>query len=1356
MDIIKDKVVKYYKNHGVFRTNDIFSPKLLDLEEQIFPFGVEIILCSFRSDSTLTHSFFGNKRIVINPVRKLQDESMRYQKNIMNGFDIIKKYKSVSSVRIKDFRTNPEKNNITILDYSYILATYSFSTGGLNSFKYWNDINSSIIDNINDTIFDHIMFLAFPLPDTLLDFKELKKMMRFDNEVLSRKVSDYRIMNLVNLFKFVNGEKSIYSKIDKDKYDNLYIIFTNGKKMILLSMLKLMAMFDKNFDGMRRITPIQLISGLYLSFIKLKNSPVSVATEEENENETPIVENSNVEEEISEEELETRIEKSELLIEEGLKEYNQATVSPEQEIVEEKEEYFKKDESFMSEDLRTALNELSVSITEKDVKAIKGALKKREANKDKLDIDYAEDDILIDERVFVDNSGVVFDKLSSSNKSIDAERAYVKKLFRKDMTKSIMGMEKKGIIVTNLEVTPHKDAVSDFEEYKISMFVPGYGEHTQRQFIPTIKEDGTFKVYGNQYRLREHISDMPIRKISISVVVLTSNFSKIFVESDIENDKNIKASVAEKTEFYLEVARNKTPSDVTMSKLYIKSSNVFSYYRIKDYDMFFVYRDRFSISNTPKEKILEIESKGYILCGMLRNDNDSTKDAELFVDIKTDRLFRYDGKKLIEDISLYELIGVDETEDKTYSYASMMGDKIPVIVILINILGFRQTMAFLNIDYTVNLPSRNHHELENDEMLIRFADKHVLLSGVNEESKLILNGVVKKHIYLKSVNFELEGSTGLGNMNEILGFPRSLFKRLKFLNKMFIDDITLSVLKELKQPTTFVGIIKEANRLLTVNSVKFKTDMSDVRLRGHERIAGIMYSELAKAIGSVDNYSSFGAKPPKVKPYAVWDRLSKDVALKDDLNPYADVRQASDLSYLVEGRPKEAMTLDTRIFHDSSLGVISVTNRDNGDAGITRFKVNNPRINNSRGFIDISDAELEPSEVYDSILLTIPNMYKDDSKRANFIQTQGVGVIPIDGEMTLPLRTGYETTIGNIVSENMCVNALTDVKVINIKETAYIVVADVKTKVESKYFLGNYTTRPENKSSHTHRIITMRKVGDIIKAGENITYNSAFFQPDFFYSKQVSMKTGKLARTRFKESQETYEDSIGVHASLLSKLSAKKTKITDVTIMSNQHISGIKNIGDRVEANEPAMLITGQAIDESKWTDEKVREILTEMKTDIPKYSIGGNIVKIECLYRCELKDMTPSLRKIAKLCDEQRMDTEGVSGRVTTKFSISGKTMLDNEVFIAIYIESDLYPAQIADKTILSAQLKNTIGSVYEGKGTGLEGDEFNTYDEDGNLIELTYSPISTDKRIVNSTNENGIYNLYLSKVSLGIKNVK
>jgi hypothetical protein len=174
----------------------------------------------------------------------------------------------------------------------------------------------------------------------------------------------------------------------------------------------------------------------------------------------------------------------------------------------------------------------------------------------------------------------------------------------------------------------------------------------------------------------------------------------------------------------------------------------------------------------------------------------------------------------------------------------------------------------------------------------------------------------------------------------------------------------------------------------------------------------------------------------------------------------------------------------------------------------------------------------------------------------------------------------------------------------------------------------------------------------------------------------------------------------------------------------DQQILDLVKIGQKIEPNDPLVLIQDVSAGTSDEFDAQAKQILKQLRRRAPKSKYRGTVGKIEIFYNGELKDMTKSLRTAAEESDKRLAsdhNDSSLTGQVTSEYSIRGVPLAPEQAEIKIYIEVQ-EPAGIGDKGIFANQMKTTIGEVYD----------YPIVDENGEDIEAIFGERSIQARTV------------------------
>jgi len=326
----------------------------------------------------------------------------------------------------------------------------------------------------------------------------------------------------------------------------------------------------------------------------------------------------------------------------------------------------------------------------------------------------------------------------------------------------------------------------------------------------------------------------------------------------------------------------------------------------------------------------------------------------------------------------------------------------------------------------------------------------------------------------------------------------------------------------------------------------------------------------------------------------------------------------------------------------------------------------------------------------------------------------------MDNAQVLPVRTGYETLIADRLSGKFVKKAKDDGVITGKTKTS--VTVKYKDGSKEKFSLKAWSSKEEAHATYLHPMETLFSKDDKFKKGDVIVYDSLFFEPDIFDSKSVVMKTGMVVRTQYVESQLTYEDSMAISQRMTKHMKTRMTKVKSFVINKDTQLNNLVDIKDKVNYHSPLFTMSenNEEMELMPELSKESLEVLEDFHNSSPKAKIDGEIKKIIFYYNCELKDINKKLRKVI---EHYNAELEPYTGQVNSGYSVNGKSLLEGEIEMKIYIEGDL-PMGVGDKGVLGNQLKCTVGDVFPN----------DIVSEDGRPVDMVFSTKSKDNRIVNS----------------------
>ena len=930
----------------------------------------------------------------------------------------------------------------------------------------------------------------------------------------------------------------------------------------------------------------------------------------------------------------------------------------------------------------------------------------------------------------------VFDKSYNKNTMGTLTKDYIRDQYKKDIIRTAYSLQNSNVIVEDYEINEIDSILGTIEEHTIKINSLDGSPSTIKINLPKIEENGDVKISSNTYKIRSQKADKPIRKINFNTVMLSSYYGKVSVLKAKTNYDNIGywlmntvvklTNTIDIKNLVLLPIKNpdvKLPLDYTHFSRFIKS------FTFKDMDFLFDYANRGSLFKNMTDKDMEDIEDGVVIIGAKGN-------TPIVMDFEN-RVYLYNKNSYKEIDNLYDMLSIDKsTSPIEYITVKVVKKDIPAVILLSYYIGLEELFRLLKVKYTKHDKKvRDIHKY--NQYLIEFKDTYLLVERDHGKADLILSGLLSiekilKDIPLQVFNDKSAYSIVLTRMN----LPILYFNEIKLMETMFVDPMTLTLLKQLGEPTNFKGLIIRAAELLVDDNYISSGNADGVVIRGYERVAGLMYKELVTALKDHENRTFFSKSKVTVNPFSVMNKITEDstTVLSDDLNPIASIKQSEDVSSLgAFGRGKESMAKDTRAIDETEIGIISEASKDSGDVGITSYLTANPNIANTRGIIE-KQKEIAWANLLSTNSLIAPFALTDDVKRLNFSSIQASHVVPIN-EMRVPyVRTGYESIIPIKAGNKFAIVAEDNGKVIKVDKSSMKVKYDKQG--EKTYKIISWTTKEESETCYTHVMVPNLQEGDKFIKDDTLIYDSLFFEPDIFNKKRVVYKQGSLVTVALMEDSQTHEDSAGISRELNTRLGTNITKVKSIIVSADDTILNMVKPGDKLEPSSILFTITDSIVTNKK-LDPEVLKTLENIKSNSPKAKVRGVVDKIVIMYNTELDNVSDSLYDLIKESDRRLKITNGNTGRVNAGYSVRGVSLVEGQVEIKIYIKVQENMG-IGDKAILGNQMKFTVGDVFES----------DMITEDGTKIDAIFALRSIAARIVNSCMLMGTTGMVLEKL--------
>lgn len=284
----------------------------------------------------------------------------------------------------------------------------------------------------------------------------------------------------------------------------------------------------------------------------------------------------------------------------------------------------------------------------------------------------------------------------------------------------------------------------------------------------------------------------------------------------------------------------------------------------------------------------------------------------------------------------------------SYSQASILANKIPLVVLLGYHIGLTELIKKANIEGVAF--GRRAGENESS---IKFADTNMVYP-ITYRSSMLLNGLSECDTRNYTLAEMDKRSTWLDFLDKFGG--RILSDGLDNFKDLFMDPITVEVCNDCKLPTDYIELLIYANNLLVDNKYNRHTDITGNRYRTNEIVAAYFYIALGKSYEQYANAIRRGSKGPMtIKQTAVIDAILTSNISSDlsTLNPLLELTTANTATFKGPSgmNSDRAYGLDKRTYDDSMINKLALSTGFSANVGIDRLTTIDMDIEGTRGYI---------------------------------------------------------------------------------------------------------------------------------------------------------------------------------------------------------------------------------------------------------------------------------------------------------------------------------------------------------------------------------------------------------------------
>lgn len=861
--------------------------------------------------------------------------------------------------------------------------------------------------------------------------------------------------------------------------------------------------------------------------------------------------------------------------------------------------------------------------------------------------------------------------------------------------------------------------------------------HTLRFDMPKIINKRFLRLRGNDKIIPGQLINLPIIKTDEDTVQVVSNYNKIFITrygqvGKINQSTNalIRALTKLKENNYkLEIKDDNdipTPSKIDLgnnAKIsakyelpaeYVELSKIFNKITTSDGRVYYFNRDE--LIHKLEEKKVKVESdQGFMVVGITK-DNQSITVPEEGV-----------SSSLINHLGIhkYAYTFMKPGARMTYSQASILNSKIPLIVVMAYTAGLTGALNAAGIEYNLSekRPTNTKNYFRFNDGFLSFNDSYA------PDAALLVNGLAVINTQEYSLTDIDTKAMWLDVLDDFGGRNRA--DGLDSFANLMMDPITVEVCKTYKLPTDYIEVLAYASSLLTTNKFNRHTDITGNRFRTNERLVHFLYKALATSYGMYLREIKNNRKDAKMtmKQSAVIDMALSDVTTSDlsKLSPLLELESANTVTFkgLSGMNSDRSYSLDKRTYDNTMINKLSMSTGFSATVGINRQATINMGIESTKGYIK-SGGELDRMSDANTLSITEAltpfGTTRDDPFRTamTFIQTSKHGM-RTNSQDPLLVTNGADQALPYLTSDTFAHKTKWDAIVEEVNND-YMIIANKSNRSEKEFI--DLREKVE-KNSDGGFFITIKldlaknyKKGQTIKPGEIIAYDKDSYS-DKVGVGNLAYNIGTLTKVAIMHTDKGFEDSAIISQDLSEKMASEIVLQVDVLMDAKDIDIQCVEIGKPLHEGEVIMSYRAALEDQdatdiinkmvSKNAGNESKELMDEIGKIKVKSKVTGKLQDIKIYSTIPTSEMSKSLAafvnkynapidkmksKLSKLgIDASQYGTSGVLPAVGKLKHAEGKVLV--EFYIKYYDKMS-----VGDKLVYFSALKGVVKEIFpEGK---------------------------------------------------------
>jgi hypothetical protein len=339
---------------------------------------------------------------------------------------------------------------------------------------------------------------------------------------------------------------------------------------------------------------------------------------------------------------------------------------------------------------------------------------------------------------------------------------------------------------------------------------------------------------------------------------------------------------------------------------------------------------------------------------------------------------------LIDEIC--RITGLKPNPLADYAILKILNTVLPIGMVMTYRFGLKYILNYLKVKYKIiegeELRTRaSTKDIPASSVVIVFKDAKLVIPRTPAVPSMILAGLDKFDLREFSIT-EMETKDVYYSLMEQLKLSTNYLKGVDSFFDLFLDPITIDVLRQMGEPTNVLDLLIRAVALLRTEDFEPSSSTKNSRIRSYERFSGILYNEIAQAVAT-HKYRALGAKASiSINPLTVYKRILTDSLMENmnTINPLHDIKMQTLLSHLGDGgRTEQTFMINDRKFTEDSIGVISEATVDSGNVAVIVSSSMDPQLENLRGqSAGVAADKVEPTQLLSLTSLLFPGATYDD------------------------------------------------------------------------------------------------------------------------------------------------------------------------------------------------------------------------------------------------------------------------------------------------------------------------------------------------------------------------------------------